>query len=186
MYNIYIYMYIWKFARKAVPKKRAFYLVRRLVRGLVRPLCSALCAAICSALCALLCAMLSSIPCAPALLRLVRRDFLRLVRMSICLHISLAEHLSFDLVRPLVRTPVPKRVGAQGEKHAIETDPRKKLLAQGGAQGPFTCNFHISIEKMRRGPRGIEMLRGPGSLPRSPSRSGQGHFSTQEHPGPPT
>ena len=36
---------------------------------------------------------------------------------------------------------------------------------------------HISIEKMRRGLRRIEKLRGPGSLPRSPSRSGLGHFS---------
>ena len=57
-----------------------FYLVRRLVRGLVRPLSSALRAAISSALCALLCAMLASLPCAPALLRLVRRRLLRLVR----------------------------------------------------------------------------------------------------------
>ena len=79
--------------------------------------------------------------CAPALLRLVRRDFLRLVRKSICLHISLAEHLSFDLVRPLVRTPVPKRVGAKGEKDTMETGLQQKGLAQGGAQGPFKCKL---------------------------------------------
>ena len=42
------------------------------------------------------------------------------------------------------------------------------------------------MEKIRGGPRGAEPARGPRSLPRSPSRSGLGHFSAQDGPRPPT